>query len=90
MFYDGLTAEEAIVARQAVQTALETQGSDQSYRWSHGNDSSGAVTPIRTFRIKTGHYCREYSETITKGPQPASTVRTACRSSEGRWRVVQR
>ena len=89
-FYDGLSVEEAAIARQTVQEALETRLRDEMIRWNHGNGSSGSVTPLRTFRIKTGHYCREFAETINTGAQPVSAVRTACRGSQGTWGVVER
>ena len=88
--YDGLSAEAALAARQAVQTALETRRSEDTYRWRLGNGGSGSVTPLRTFRIKTGHFCRDYSETIANSPQPVSAMRTACRGDQGTWRVVKR
>ncbi len=89
-FYDGLSAEASAAAWQAVQTALETQRSDETYEWRYGNGISGSVTPRRTFRIKTGHYCRDYSVVLFKGSQPAaSSPRTACRGSQGTWRVVK-
>ena len=89
-FYDGLSVEEAAIARQAVQEALESRLSDDTLRWIHRNGRSGSVTPLRTFRIKTGHYCRDFAETINTGSQPASAVRTACRGSQGSWQVVTR
>ena len=89
-FYDGLSVEEAAIARQAVQEALETRLSDDTLRWIHGNGSSGSVTPLRTFRIKTGHYCRDFAETVNTGAQPVSAVRTACRGGQGTWGVVKR
>ena len=89
-FYDGLSTKAAVAARQAVQTALETRRSDETYEWRYGNGSSGSVTPRRTFRIKTGHYCRDYSEILFKGSQPVSAARTACRGNQGTWQVVKR
>lgn len=89
-FYDGLSAEEAVVASQAVQEALETRKSDDTLAWTHMNGSSGSITPLRTFRIKTGHFCRDYAESIAVGPERVSTIRTACRDSGGTWRVVKR
>ena len=89
-FYEGLNAEAAAVARQAVQEALETRRSADTLVWTYGNGSSGSVTPLRTFRIKTGHYCRDFAETIASGSQPISANRTACRDGEGKWRVVKR
>ncbi len=89
-FYDGLSTEEIAVAQQAVQEALESRLSNETSQWTYPNGSSGSVTPLRTFRTKTGHYCRDYAESLAKGSQPGSTVRTACRGSQGIWRVVKR
>lgn len=90
VYYSGLSAEEVAIARQAVQEALETRVSADTFSWAYGNGSSGSVTPVRTFRIKTGHYCRDYTETIAKDAARFSALRTACHDSSGTWRVVER
>jgi surface antigen len=87
--YDTLNAGEIVLARQAVQEALETRPSNETYRWDSGDGSYGSVMPTRTFRIKSGHYCRDYMETLAKDSERVSTSRTACRDSQGAWRVVK-
>ena len=87
--YDALSDGAATAARQAVQEALESRLSNETTPWQDGSGSSGSVTPLRTFRIKTGHYCRDYAETVVKDVQRVLVVRTACRDRQGIWRIVE-
>lgn len=87
--YDALSAEAAAAARQTVQEALERRLSNEITPWQHGSGSSGSVTPLRTFRIKSGHYCRDYAETVVQDTQRILVVRTACRDHQGMWRIVE-
>ena len=84
----GLGTQEIAAARIAMQQALETRGGNQGYVWESEAGSSGVITPLRTFRIKTGHYCRDYQEEVTAITGSASEKRTACRNSEGIWRRI--
>ena len=76
------------MARSAVQQALETRPGNQGYVWESEAGSSGEITPLRTFRIKTGHYCRDYQEEVAAANGRTSENRTACRDGEGIWRRV--
>ncbi len=89
-FHDALNADEIVLARQAVQEALEARPSGEIHRWDSGNGTFGSVVPMRTFRIKSGHYCRDFKETFAKDAQLTSANRTACRDSQGAWRIVKR
>ena len=73
------------VAEKAVQDALESQGSGGRQDWRGSNGTAGAVTPIRTFRILTGHYCREYGIVLQSQLVQSTATRTACRNDHGRW-----
>lgn len=47
-----------------------------------------AVTPIRTWKSVSGHYCREYDITVTQNGSAAESDRqTRCRD-EGYWKLV--
>ena len=47
-----------------------------------------AVTPIRTWKSVSGHYCREYDITVTKPGTKAQKEReTRCRD-KGEWLLV--
>ena len=89
-FYDALNADEIALARQAVQEALETRPKNEIHRWDSGGGTSGSVIPTRTFRIKSGHYCRDYMETFAKNTELTSANRRACRDSQGAWQAVKR
>ncbi|HLO78980.1 MAG TPA: RT0821/Lpp0805 family surface protein, partial [Magnetospirillum sp.] len=47
----------------------------------------GTVTPTRTYEAAPGQYCREYQQTINVGGQEQRSFGTACRQSDGSWRV---
>ena len=73
----------------ALQEALETLPSHQSKQWEMPDrTSSGFVTPLRSFKIKTGHYCRDFMQTVSSNGEIVSTQGTACRTDDGRWLVV--
>ena len=86
-FYAGLGTFEMTVARNSLQDTLEHTASQQTRRWSvAGSQTRGSVTPLRTFKIKTGHYCREFRETISSaaaGVQVGEQI--ACRNGAGLW-----
>jgi surface antigen len=75
----------------AFQDALETFPSNETKRWkSPDGSASGFVTPLRTFRIETGHYCREFLETVSTDQGLISSQGIACRTREGRWLGVDK
>lgn len=88
--YLGLTAQEEETAKNAVQQALETRPSQESLDWESPSGASGKVTPLRTFRITTGHFCRDYREVVFRDDVSAAAVRRACRSEDDIWRQVPR
>jgi surface antigen len=75
----------------AISVALESHVSGQPARW-HNPDSgsSGSVEPIRTFKISTGQWCREYAHALDiRGWQERrETLRAiACREAGGAWKT---
>jgi len=47
------------------------------------------ITPIRTWKSVSGHYCRRYAITITSpGTPPDAAERTRCRETTGTWLPV--
>jgi surface antigen len=87
--YRDLAAEDIAIAAAAVQNALEELMSRDSRRWRNGS-SSGVVTPLRTFRISDGRYCRDYLEVVLAGGQePVYGRSTACRSADGLWELLR-
>ena len=71
--------------------ALEEHASGSPARW-HNPDSgsTGTVEPLRTFKIATGQWCREYIQaTLFRGWQERRTTQRAiaCREAGGLWKT---
>jgi surface antigen len=76
-------------AQQAAVRALETAPSGSSVTWRNPDSGhSGAVTPTRTYQTASGQYCREYQQTVTVDGQQNRAYGTACRQSDGSWKIV--
>jgi hypothetical protein len=75
----------------AIQQALETMLSGEQVSWqSERKDYKGTVEPLRTFRDKSGQYCRDYAETFDDGTRLYRVAATACRSRDGKWRALSK
>ena len=71
----------------AMQTALETHLSGRSRQWSSENPRySGRITPVRTWRSRSGHFCRAFVEIVRlpSGIERNSRA-SACRNEAGSW-----
>ena len=71
----------------AMQIALETHLSGRSRQWSSANPLySGRITPVRTWRSRSGHFCRAFVEVVRlpTGVERNSRAR-ACRNKAGNW-----
>nr|WP_244313996.1 RT0821/Lpp0805 family surface protein [Roseibium denhamense] len=83
-----LTPGDRILAEQSFQDTLETKTAGQSSTWR--NDATGVagtVTPIKTWKTRTGTYCRSYREKVVLATGKSdSTTGTACRTSAGIWK----
>ena len=82
-----LDNESRKTANAALQAALENQVSGRSQKWtSPSTQFSGRITPVRTWRSRTGHYCRAFVEVVRlpSGIERQSSGR-ACRTVAGKW-----
>jgi surface antigen len=87
--YERLGPAGVDTAYHKVQEVLETGRSREAYRWRDAaDDSSGTITPLRTFRIASGAYCREFHEAVVIDGTTHSDLRVACRDDLGIWRKV--
>ena len=75
---------ERSVLAETINRALETQVSGESLDWRSGG-SMGRVTPLRTYRSRSGHWCREYSRTTRFNGEPIAVRALACRNEAGQW-----
>lgn len=80
-------ADRAAMAN-TTQHSLEMQPVGVTSTW-HNPDSghSGTVTPTRTYQAPSGHYCREYSQTVNIGGQTEEAYGKACRQPDGTWQI---
>ena len=66
----------------ATQIVLESHVSGAPHNWlDEASGQSGTVTPIRTFKTKTGVFCRDYEVSKNGGN---TDLHRACRS-QGLW-----
>ncbi len=76
-------------ADDTIQQALETLVSGKVARWQDpASGAKGSVQPLRTFKIRSGHFCRQFEEVVSRGMEQAIRVGTACRNDRGRWILV--
>lgn len=88
-FYGGLAPSDLSRAERAVQRTLELQLSGRPNQWRNPRTgTSGTVSPVKTYRISDGRYCRDFREVVTADREPRSRHATACRDGDGRWIVV--
>ena len=84
------TADQAFI-ETTISRALEKHVSGTQLDWSNPDSGSkGRIEPIRTFKISTGEWCREYVHTLEfHGWQELRETRraVACREGDGRWRT---
>ncbi|ASP35117.1 hypothetical protein [Labrenzia sp. VG12] len=79
---------ERILLAQTVQQALETKVSGEPVFIGQEGDWSEVLTPIKTYRSKSGHWCRQYLRETTFGGLDLSIKGTACREENGTWTTV--
>jgi surface antigen len=86
---DRLDAADKKRAQEAAYQALETAPSGTTVAWQNpDNGHSGTVTPTRTFQSASGQNCREYQQKIIVGGETQQAYGTACRQSDGTWKIV--
>jgi len=79
---------ERVLLAQTVQEALETKVSGEPVFIGQEGDWSEILTPIKTYRSKSGHWCRQYLRETTFGGLDLSIRGTACREENGTWTTV--
>ncbi len=90
-FFCGLVMADVYLAWSALHDTLETHMSREAGTWRNAaTGSMGSMTPLRTYRIEIGTYCRDYRETVTRGGQAVARIATACRDQKGTWMPIER
>ncbi len=74
----------------ALQDTLETKASGTEVSFASGTaDFQGRISPTRTYRSRTGHWCREFSEVIESGGVREHRRGLACREDSGGWQRLE-
>ncbi len=84
-----LDKADQLYAERTTQQSLETAPVGQTSTWKNPDSGhSGSVTPTKTYQTAQGQNCREYQQTVTIGGKTEQAYGTACRQSDGSWKVV--
>ena len=74
----------------ALQDTLETKASGTEVSFASGEaDIHGSISPTRTYRSRTGHWCREFSEIVESGGVKEHRRGLACREDSGGWQRLE-
>jgi len=84
-----------MAARSMVRTVfmdtLEKKRSGVSQRWRLADrDLYGTITPVATFQLKNGTYCRRYVQEVNRAGEERVFYGLACRTATGDWEVPRR
>jgi len=83
-----LDKADRLYATQTAHTALESNPSGRTSRWSNPDSGhSGTITPTRTVEVYNGTPCRDYETTVTIDGRTETAVGRACRQSDGTWKI---
>lgn len=73
---------------RAISEALESLVSGKTLDWQYPEGvMGGSVTPVRSFRIASGQWCREYLLLNLLPNQSDRQRGIACREQDGRWKT---
>ncbi len=73
---------------EARTSALEGKISGTEVSWTNPDSGNfGTMIPVKTWRTKTGQYCREFEESITIDGAINVERGVACRTEDGKWKV---
>ena len=87
----GMTAAAKIKVQTILQQALEEKRSGTAQRWQLAEHAlSGMVTPVATFRLKNGTYCRQYIQKLNRAGEETHFYGLACRTATGDWKIPRR
>lgn len=88
-----LAEREVRIARlteDTVQQALENALSGVAVaRSDEALGSTVSITPIRTYKSESQHWCREFVERVMLGGEQVTRFGLACREGDGEWQRVQ-
>jgi len=85
----GKAGDQRILAA-TIEQALERTVSGHSVAWRNSDSGAhGQVMPVRTYRSKSNHWCREYLASNVTGGDEKKIRAIACRVGDGDWVKVE-
>jgi surface antigen len=82
-------ADQLAMERNA-QYALESTRTQSTTTWRNPDSGNyGSITPVETYQTASGQYCREYVQTVVVAGEKQQAYGTACRQSDGTWKIVK-
>jgi surface antigen len=83
-------AEDQRVLAAAIDQALERAASGESIEWQNPDSGAhGQIIPVRTYRSKSNHWCREYLASKVTADVEEKSRAIACREGNGDWVKVE-
>jgi surface antigen len=84
-----ITAADQLALERTTQTTLETVPIGTESTWRNPQSGShGIIAPRRTFQKASGTYCREFTQTLVTGTVTEQAAGTACRETDGTWKLA--
>lgn len=84
-----LDRADRLAAERTTVSALEYNPDGQRSTWRNpNNNTSGYTEPIRTYQTTSGVDCRDYKTTVVIDGRSETATGTACRQSDGTWRIT--
>ena len=77
------------LANEAFQDSLENKKVGTVSSWNNPDTGhTGTTTPTRTYTADSGSPCREFTTTVLIGGEEQQGYGTACRQSDGSWKII--
>ena len=84
------SAMEIRAGAATVQVVLERYPSGTVGVWiDPETDTTGSITPIRTFQSTNGTYCREFISKMERANRKTSEEAVGCRTGDGVWEIYR-
>ena len=85
-----LDERDRLLMGETVHQTLEKAPDNSIGSWKNPNSgNSGTITPTQTHMSANNQPCREFTQTVFIGGQPQQAYGTACRQSDGSWKIQQ-
>lgn len=88
---DKMAPKARTIVHDTFQRALEEKQSGSPEQWLLAHFAlSGTVTPLATFRLNSGTYCRQYVQQLNHSEGQNKYYGLACRTQDGQWQIPYR